>query len=460
MRGIGRIRHRGINPGGSGEGRLDCLLPTSASFRSTVSFFASFIFLVVLALTTSVTVAQTSAPSTTPADKNFVRISARDSARVGYSGRIAFNPTGEALLSWSGSSATLRFEGTSCRAIFKSRGGLYRILINGQPAESPLRTAPSDTVLWLAKDLPYGEYTVTVYKRTEPAIGTGVFAGFEIQGRALPKAPPLSRRIEFVGGSSLCGFGVLDTNITNGYSPQTQDHYLSYAAHASRRLNATSHAVAWSGMGLSRNAGGDSGTTMPTLWQKTDPTRPTVYDFRFQPEVVVIDLAVHDFAITPLPDSARYVNPLRSFIQSVTTRYPAAHIVLVAGTTLSDSMQALSRAIHYHQCVAASSGGKVSALRFTPLPNGNGLSASGWPNAVQQAHNAEELVAHLGQLLQWPSTSVRFAPLTAPQPFTRTYFPKAQIVLPGQGLAPQSMASPSAAHGRRILSVNGRVLSF
>lgn len=452
MRNDLRIRHCDFGPSSSGEGCLGSQRPRWSGYL--VNRFFAFLFIALFttffAFTPSLA-QQVTSTTVSHSDKTMLRVAARDSSLVNYVGRIAFNPTGDALLSWSGTSATLRFEGTACRAIFKSRGGLYRIFVNGQPAEAPIRTAPSDTVLWLAKDLPYGVHTVTIFKRTEPAIGTGVFSGFEILGQALPKPAPMSRRIEFIGGSSLNGFGVLDTATPATYSPQNQDHSLSYAANTAKRLNATSHVVAWSGMGLSRNAAGDSGTTMPALWQKVDPTRPLAYDFRFRPEAVVIDLAVHDFAITPLPDSARYVYCLRSFVDAVRVQYPAAHIVLVAGTTLSDSVQALSRAIRYHEDVANSYGGKVSTLRFTPLPTGNGLSTSGWPNAAQHAHNADELVAHLSQVMAWPGVGLLQAP-----PLQRQ-FGKAQPTNMSKSVLSLSAQSQILFPGRRIL-LNGRVL--
>jgi Carbohydrate esterase 2 N-terminal len=396
--------------------------------------------------------------SGTPSEKSFSRVAARDSIAVRYTGRISYTPAGEALMTWSGTSATLRFEGTACRALFKSRGGLYRIFVDGKAVEAPIRTAPYDTLLWLAKDLPYGEHTVTVYKRTEAAVGTGVFAGFEIVGRALPASQATlvsqmpQRRIEFIGGSSLCGYGMLDTVATTGFSPLSQDHYLTYAAAAARRLEALSHTVAWSGMGLSRNAAGDSATTMPALWRKSDPTQPTAYDFRFKPEAVVIDLAVHDFAKAPLPDSAHYVKSLKTFIDAVRTQYPGTHIVLVAGSTLSDSAQALSLACRYHHHVAQSYAGKVSALTFTPLVHAPGLSASGWPNAAQHAHNADELVAHLQQVLAWQASSASLAPRShAASPMPKPVLTRHPRLVSGRF---GSLVTPS---GAQLFSMDGRV---
>jgi hypothetical protein len=51
------------------------------------------------------------------------------------------------------------------------------------------------------------------------------------------------------------------------------------------------------------------------------------YDFTWQPDVVVVALGINDFSTTPHPSEEQYVSGYLSFIESLRSHYPDAHIV-------------------------------------------------------------------------------------------------------------------------------------
>jgi hypothetical protein len=81
-----------------------------------------------------------------------------------------------------------------------------------------------------------------------------------------------ARRIEFIGNSITCGYGVLSDSSNCHFSPQTEDAGMSYAAILSRRLHADYHLVAYSGKGMVRNYGDKNKTSVNPMLSLYDRT--------------------------------------------------------------------------------------------------------------------------------------------------------------------------------------------
>jgi Carbohydrate esterase 2 N-terminal/GDSL-like Lipase/Acylhydrolase family len=368
---------------------------------------------------------------------------------------------GHAGMSWPGTAATLTFEGTACRAVFKPRGGLYRVFIDGAPVETAaLNSAPYDTLFWLGQGLKAGKHTVTVYKRTEAAIGTGIFAGFEIEGAPQPARPAPTRRIEFIGGSETCGDGILESASTASPNPSSEDQYLTYASLTARAFGAESHTLCWSGIGLTRNSGGDTVTTMPSLYTRVDPTQPNRnHNFSWKPDAVVINLGAHDFAFGLPPDSAQFVASMVQFLKNIQTHHPQSRLVLVDGPLLPSNLPcpetetqpckpSLTRWRHFNAAAAqlwnAAYPGTVSTLSLTPVAPAADTSAPtkpcAHPNAAHHLVNAGELIQHLASQLSW-TDSQPLSNLTIQKSFAGH-----QARRPGASLFPAW--NPDASHPR------------
>lgn len=332
-----------------------------------------------------------------------------------YAGRIKHGDAGHAYLIWSGSSVTVAFKGTGCKAVLASPGSGYRILVDGREQGVLMPAGSADTLHVLAQGLTDAEHSVTLFKRTEVSVGIGVFRGFIVEGVVLPPPPAPVRRIEFIGNSITCGYGALDSLKEHAFKSATEDHWVTYAALSARAFGAEHHAICWSGKGLFRNNTGDTLKTMPKLWELTDPTFPGDYwNFAWKPDVVVIDLGTNDFFLAPPPDSAAFVDTYVRFLAAIRGKYPKVPVVLLDGPMLSDyfpsdaagkPVPSLSLNRKYLRAIAAKAesaqASPTTTLSLTPNSASVGYGADWHPNQKQHLLNARELVAHLSKQMGW-----------------------------------------------------------
>lgn len=84
-----------------------------------------------------------------------------------------------------------------------------------------------------------------------------VFKGLYVdEGKELAPAPVLPRRrIEFIGNSITCGYGIESEDRDAPFTYNTENHYYTYAALTARALQAQHLVVARSGIGVYRNYG-------------------------------------------------------------------------------------------------------------------------------------------------------------------------------------------------------------
>ena len=97
---------------------------------------------------------------------------------------------------------------------------------------------------------PQGSHNVVITRRTEALYGESKFLGFEVNDEAQLIAPTTpSRKIDFIGDSITCGYGILGTPPCNE-TTEVQDVSLSYGPIIANRLNADLSIQCWSGKGL------------------------------------------------------------------------------------------------------------------------------------------------------------------------------------------------------------------
>jgi len=313
---------------------------------------------------------------------------------------------------WSGSGALVAFEGTSCAVRMTARGALYRVRVDGKESTLDLSNS-SDTLHVLASGLAPGFHLVELRAKTEANNATTRFRGFRIEGTAAPLPAPSSRRIEFYGNSITCGYGILDSVASNGFSTKTEDEGRTFAALAADSLGADRRVVCWSGKGVFKNYGSDTVTpTLPKLHRQILPSDANnLWDVsRWVPQVVVVDLGTNDFSGVA-PDSAKFFQAYMGFVDSLHAHYPDARLVLVDGPMLSDGypagMNALTKVRAHLETVVATGktrGISISHLQLTPQ-GALGYGADYHPNQAQARLNGQELTAHVRALTGWTGST-------------------------------------------------------
>jgi lysophospholipase L1-like esterase len=304
---------------------------------------------------------------------------------------------------WSGSGMLARFSGTSV-GVRLTGAQQYTVLIDG--ALQPKLTSTGDLDP-LASDLALGEHTVEVYRRTEANQGEAQFLGFDFgAGQLLAPPPAAEHRIEIIGDSISAGYGDEGT-LPCGFSPDTENHYVTYGAIAARNLDADLVTVAWSGKGVVCNYGDDAAACtdpMPIYYDRILPDRAdSVWSFAsYQPQAVVINLGTNDFSTTVDPASADFETAYAALLERVRAAYPDAFILctvgpLLGGADLTTARAAISGGVAAFE---AAGGSNVRAWEMN-VTNGEPPGCDYHPNLATHQAMADALTAELQAELGW-----------------------------------------------------------
>jgi lysophospholipase L1-like esterase len=302
---------------------------------------------------------------------------------------------------WSGTGVTARFQGTSVSANLEG-GQEYTVVLDGEV--KPKLTAMTGMNA-VATGLADGEHVVELYRRTEASEGESVFKGFDFGGGTLLAPSIPARRLEFVGDSITCGYGIEGADMNCGFTPQTENHYITYAALTARALDAELSTVAWSGKGVVCNYGDDASSCMnplPTYYDRTLPNRAdSAWDFsRFQPDAVVVNLGTNDLSTTDDPTPETFQAAYVMLLQHIRTKYPSAHILCTNGPMLSGTDLANVRS-NLTAAVATLADPKVTTLEIPSQDGTDGYGCDWHPSQARHAKMAELVTTALKSALGW-----------------------------------------------------------
>lgn len=316
---------------------------------------------------------------------------------VRFVGRVA--RSGEtATFAWSGTGIVAGFNGTSVSLQLRDGGSnQFTVLVDG--ALQPVLDAQAGSHSYpLASGLPAEYHTVEVYRRTEASFGETTFEGFDFGADGTLAAPPRAkrRRIEIIGDSITCGYGNEGKDTSCGFTPETENHYLTYGAIAARMLDAELSTVAWSGKGVVYNYDTDTTDPMPTLYKRVLPGDPnSVWDFSVKPDAVVINLGTNDFSTDGDPTLEQFRDAYMGLVGQIREGAPDAFILCTNGNMLNgadlDAARAAIRAAV--DALAAAGDQKIAAWDMNVLNENPGCD--GHPNTAVHARMAEALVAEL-----------------------------------------------------------------
>ena len=155
-------------------------------------------------------------------------IPANDS-RISYSGRICWRDSLSPAFSYPGVSATLQFTGQSIAMKAKPGSGYFMVEIDNR-LPFKINFTESDSILTLAEGLPEGTHRLRVVYAIEGYDKKPEFRGFILPDGGTLETPPAkpNRRIEFIGNSITCGYGIEAESEKDDFSYATENHYYSY----------------------------------------------------------------------------------------------------------------------------------------------------------------------------------------------------------------------------------------
>jgi lysophospholipase L1-like esterase len=332
------------------------------------------------------------------------RISA-DDTNIRYSGRIDDSNAKAVVFAYSGARVRMAFEGESIGAYIDDlhKKNSLVVYIDGERRKK-LSIEGIGGYYRLAEGLNVGAHTIELVKATEGNIGNLRFNGFELSedGQSLPWSTQETRRIEFIGDSITCGYGIEAIDENQGFKAEEENFCDTYAYHVVKSLNADYLIVARSGIGMLRNYNGPyegSSDNMPAIYDRSlfKSELPKWDHTRFTPDVVCINLCTNDFSTTG-PDIEKFESNYTQFVQRIQRQYPEAKIVLLLGPMTNDPeiRTILERIANQTQSASK------SVSFFEMSAHGKyGFGAHYHPSKKQAAVNGSELTAYLRQLMNW-----------------------------------------------------------
>lgn len=270
-----------------------------------------------------------------------------DHKYIKYMGRIDSTDNSNYKLFWSGTSAKVKFKGTTIKTLIWDEKGknYYNVIVD----DSLYILYLDDYKRWytLASNLKDTIHTVELFKRTEFKSGTTNFYGFRLSdgGKILPLIKNCKNRmIEFYGNSITSGYGVEDYSGSDSPDSIYTNNYYSYSAITARNFNADYSCIAESGIGIMISWFPE---VIDDIWDKLDPLdENSKWDFSLiQPNIVVVNLFQNDswlvnkpyhkefkkkFDTSP-PDEKYIVSSYMKFISKIRAVYPNTNIICVLG---------------------------------------------------------------------------------------------------------------------------------
>ncbi|MBO4314840.1 MAG: lipase [Prevotella sp.] len=328
---------------------------------------------------------------------------------IQYIGRVSMKNPDVIRFNYPGTQIIASFEGTSLKMIARPESGYFMAQIDKAAPFKVGFNAKKDSVLTLATALADGKHTVHLMYIIEGLFRQPEFHGFILdEGCSLTTPPTLpERKIEFIGNSITCGYGVESITKEDLFEDETENHYYTYATLTAQALNAQHTAIARSGIGVYRNYDGPktgNKENMPwqyeyTLFNQHDET----WDFsRYQPQLVCINLGTNDLSTNNF-DIKRYENAYRGFLKTVRQHYPNAKIVLLTGPMLGEKEASQQRKVLDSIRKDFNDGGDKEVYRFDfTFQTGDLHYGASWhPSYWQHQKMAGELIAFLRPLMNW-----------------------------------------------------------
>ncbi len=323
---------------------------------------------------------------------------------------------------WCSLSATgveFSFTGTKCSVTFvsdsmsKSKGHEARIAIfvNGTRVEDELITEDEKTITFI-EEAKVDTYTVRVVKLSESADSNIGIKSITTEGGSISPTKENDLKIEFIGDSITCGYGV-DDELGAAYSTQNEDATKAYAYLTAQTLHADYSLVSYSGYGIiSGYTTGDKQVNqlVPNYYEKLGHSYGTIgfsidisnvdWDFtKYQPDIVVINLGTNDNSYCKGDEAkcAEFVEGYVRFLTQVRTCNPNAYIVASVGIMGQEMYASIETAVESYK--EATGDERVTAFEFDVQSSADGYAIDWHPSAATHSKAAQKLVEALQEII-------------------------------------------------------------
>lgn len=260
----------------------------------------------------------------------------------------AFSGTGADFI-YTGKGLDITIVGDGAATVGSDCQARVAVYVNGErvvdemidSAEKTFRVAESDEIT---------TSEIQIIKLSETAQSTiGIKPLVLGEGESIVPAEAKALKIEFIGDSITCGYGVDDEVKENHFSTSTEDVTKAYAYKTAQLLDADYSMVSISGWGIISGYTNDASKKadsqcIPLYYGKlgysynkfagTTAPQDIDWDFsRYQPDIIVINLGTNDnsYVNGSMDKRTEFVNAYKDFIGQVRENNPDAEIFCTLG---------------------------------------------------------------------------------------------------------------------------------
>ncbi len=316
-------------------------------------------------------------------------------AQVYRHGRTLMSEQGGLVLSFSYSGFSLRFRGGDfclyTDAYSAPEVAYFTVTVDGYTEKIAVHGEAAEHLFTLAE----GEHTLTVRRASAHGGSLPVtFTSLAFSDNATLLPPPAEKplKMEFLGDSITCGYGILGAP-GEPYKTETEDATINYAAQVAAAFDAEARFIAFSGQGIVHNCAGAVGLPIPKLVrsaQRHTLDLPWKFDDGFVPDVVVVNAATNDVGGKTTDEEMEA--GATAFLKDIRAQYPNAKIVWIYGLMNTEFIPALQKAVD----ALRQTDENIWFLPTEPIWKYHGQTgANGHPGILGHRRAAKELIAFI-----------------------------------------------------------------
>jgi lysophospholipase L1-like esterase len=261
------------------------------------------------------------------------------------------------------------------------------------------------------------EVTVRIIKLSEAAMSTVGIAEIKVDGIDGIKATPVrTRKIEFIGDSITCGYGVDASHAESPFTTGTEDVTKAFAYLTAQKLGADYSMVSYSGYGIiSGYTENDQKLTthiLPHYYDKVaksegllnETVNPLSIPWNFNeftPDLIVINLGTNDDSYTKdHPErQADYEQHYRLFLKQVRANNPHAKILCTLGIMGDRLFPYVERAVAAYSKETGDT--NLATMKFDVQFPEDGFGADWHPSTTTHRKATNKLTSHIQTLMGW-----------------------------------------------------------
>ena len=314
---------------------------------------------------------------------------------------------------FSGKSASIDLVGDNAADGEETSQARYAVYINGERTQDGMVNQKELHLDVYSSDIEK-ETTVKLLKLSEAAQSS--FGIKNITAESVGDIKPTKDKdlkIEFIGDSITCGYGVDDENRDHHFSTATEDATKTYAYKTAELLDADHSFVSYSGHGIisGYTSNGKKVTTqlVPKFYESFARTYGSSngyyevnadWDFSlFVPDIVVINLGTNDdsYVKGDSEKAEEYRSAYVQFLKKVRSDNPNAYIICSLGIMGDALYPYAEKAAEDYK--AETSDTKVRAFHFKPQDGSTGYAADWHPTEATHEIAAKELAEYIKTLI-------------------------------------------------------------